>query len=350
MKKVCFVHFSVNPGGIEVLLPGIIKNLGEFKFISFVIRKPKLSGRNIYDGTQISRLYFGGGNILAPFKLFLFALHHRNLQFHVFNIGPIFLFILRTARVKNIIYSIHGTKYWKKKYFNRFKKALWHYNLRKNVIVTSNSSYSASVFKKEVKNISIQPIYNPFDISKYQISKKASSDHNKKLKIVYLGRLAKGKNLKLWIDIAANIINYRKDIHFEIWGIGPLHDELNEQIIHLGLEEKIILKGFSSTPEKVYQSSDLILFLSEYESFGNVAVESILCGTPVICSAIPSMTEIFADHPEFLVSLDENIKENVVKKINDLGHLQKKAQELTSVFRERFSAAKHYQKLRELYQ
>lgn len=92
-----------------------------------------------------------------------------------------------------------------------------------------------------------------------------------------------------------------------------------------------------------------MMFLSRYESFGNVAVESILCETPVIAGDIPSMKEIFYDFPGFLVDLNENTDGTVILKLQDLEHLNKMASLARQNFAERFSTVKHYKILRELY-
>ena len=109
---------------------------------------------------------------------------------------------------------------------------------------------------------------------------------------------------------------------FKIYGIGLLEKELIEYSKKLKIEDIVYFMGHCDNVTAAYHDSDLILFLSERESFGNVVVESILCGTPVIASAIPSMKEIFGDYPEFLIELDDNLKENILLKIRNIEHLK----------------------------
>ena len=56
-----------------------------------------------------------------------------------------------------------------------------------------------------------------------------------------------------------------------------------------------------------------MMFLSEYELFGNAVVESILCGTPVIASDIPSLREIFRNYPQFLVPADGRMGSDILE-------------------------------------
>ena len=95
--------------------------------------------------------------------------------------------------------------------------------------------------------------------------------------------------------------------------------------------------------------ADILLFLSEYESFGNVAVESILCGTPVIVSDIPSMREIFIDFPEFLISLDDNLNDAVLHKLDDINKLKELTLKARTQFLNRFSVEAHTTALDRLY-
>ncbi len=84
--------------------------------------------------------------------------------------------------------------------------------------------------------------------------------------------------------------------------------------------------------ENEFRSSSLLLFLSEYESFGNVVVESILCGTPVLTSDIPAMREIFSGYPYFIINGKTDLFREIDMKITNL----KKLKELTMKAREEF--------------
>ena len=92
-----------------------------------------------------------------------------------------------------------------------------------------------------------------------------------------------------------------------------------------------------------------MLFISEYESFGNVVVESILCGTPVVVSDIPSFREIFENFPEFLLTSPESLEESVIKKINQLDHLNYLVPKAKEEFSRRFSFEKHINRLKAIY-
>jgi glycosyltransferase involved in cell wall biosynthesis len=69
-------------------------------------------------------------------------------------------------------------------------------------------------------------------------------------------------------------------------GEGPLRPELEREAEALGLTERVRFIGLvnqSSLPE-VYRAADLLVVPSEYEPFGVVVNEAMLCGRPVVVS------------------------------------------------------------------
>ena len=61
----------------------------------------------------------------------------------------------------------------------------------------------------------------------------------------------------------------------------------NKQILDLGVQEN---------PEPYYQLADITLFPSRREGFGNVIIESMAVGTPVIASRIKGITDTIIDN------------------------------------------------------
>ena len=344
------IHFRPNPGGIELLMPSIIRSLPELRFKIFVIRPTGNAKQNVYaDQDDLSISYGSHNNSKAFIKLFFYALKHRKDIFHLYNAGPFVLLLLRFTGTKKIVYSIRGTKYWKKPWQKILRKISWSMGLGRNVRIIANSEFSRSVFLREVSNnYPIQLVYNPIYKSD-QESPAPKENPDKEIRIMYAGRLVKSKNLYKWLEIAGAIQTKNKNVKFEIYGDGSLKNELIEYSKQLKLSTSIQFKGFTEDINSAYRRADLMIFLSEYESFGNVVVECILCGTPVIASAIPSMKEIFQNYPNFLVELDDNLEKNVLKKVENLDQLKAIVPKAVEEFKKRFSMQQHIQKLDTIY-
>lgn len=67
-----------------------------------------------------------------------------------------------------------------------------------------------------------------------------------------------------------------------IVGDGPLRGELETQARELGIADDVILLGFVQDPYPYYMAADLFVLTSTAEGFGNVLVEALECGLPVV--------------------------------------------------------------------
>jgi len=74
--------------------------------------------------------------------------------------------------------------------------------------------------------------------------------------------------------------------HLIFAGDGPLREELGAEVRSLGLNGQVHFVGFANQTELpgIYCSSDLMVLPSEYEPFGVVVNEAMLCGCPVAVS------------------------------------------------------------------
>ncbi len=105
------------------------------------------------------------------------------------------------------------------------------------------------------------------------------------------------------------------DIYLAIAGRGPLQNSLQQQVIELGLEDNVNFLGF--LPDELlpvaYQAADLSIMPSQsFEGFGLAIVESLACGTPVICTPVGGMPEILEPFSPDLIT--ESIEVSAIAK------------------------------------
>lgn len=348
-NKILLVHYSSAPGGIEVLMPGIINMLPEKEFLVFVIRPPLKGYINVYQSTPQKVIYGSENNFIAAFKLWRFARGNKKSVFHGFNLGPFFLLLLRIAGIRKVIYSIRGSIYWHTSIQKLMRKFFWKLSFSDSFKFVANSEFSKETFSLftgyPLSNIEV--IYNPVGLCRLVFNNTVQKKSG--LRIIYVGRLTDGKNLYKWIDVAVLIKKKYPEAEFFIYGDGMLKGSLMNYSATTGIGNSIFFMGYNDQIVQAYLEADVLIFLSEFESFGNVVVESILCETPVIVSNIPSFQEIFSSYPEFLVSLDGNLEINILNKIGKLDFLKILALKAKSEFEVRFSMERHVNRLREIY-
>jgi len=85
------------------------------------------------------------------------------------------------------------------------------------------------------------------------------------------------------------------DVWLAIGGRGPLETQLKQQATELGLNDHVKFLGFLPDDQLpiAYQAADLTVMPSQsFEGFGLAVVESLACGTPVLCTPVGGMPEI----------------------------------------------------------
>src|SRR5262249_18290883 len=65
--------------------------------------------------------------------------------------------------------------------------------------------------------------------------------------------------------------------------------------LRLGVGERIVWLGARNDPERWYAGADIVVLPSRYEPFGNVHLEALASGLPVIASACAGGAEVIAD-------------------------------------------------------
>ena len=95
------------------------------------------------------------------------------------------------------------------------------------------------------------------------------------------GRLVSHKDHETMIR-ALSIHRKRFDSRLIVLGTGPLQQALADLVVQLGLTTSVDFLGFRCNVLPFFRQADAFLLSSRCEGFGNVIVEALGCGTPVI--------------------------------------------------------------------
>ncbi|UOE85837.1 glycosyltransferase [Vibrio splendidus] len=142
------------------------------------------------------------------------------------------------------------------------------------------------------RNTKVHTLHNPVPSCSFvdYVSSSPADWQGAKYRILAVGRLVKAKDYPTLLK-AIRILNQVIDVNLVILGDGALMSELLEQCENLGISEQVNFKGFVDDPKPYFISSHLFVLSSSREGFGNVIVESLGTGTPVVstdCNYGPS--------------------------------------------------------------
>jgi glycosyltransferase involved in cell wall biosynthesis len=112
--------------------------------------------------------------------------------------------------------------------------------------------------------------------------------------IIAAGRLAEAKNYPLLIDAVA-AVRERMPVRLAILGQGEFEPAMRQHIERLGLSDAVALLGFRANPWKFIAQADVFALTSRYEGFGNVLIEAMACGVPVVATASPGTRDIITN-------------------------------------------------------
>lgn len=105
-------------------------------------------------------------------------------------------------------------------------------------------------------------------------------------RIVSVGTLKEVKNHPLLLSAFAKL--NQPDAQLMIVGDGALRPSLEQHAANLNIADRVIFAGYQPDPTPFYHIADLFVLSSNYEGFGNVIVEALSCGTPVVSTNCPS--------------------------------------------------------------
>src|SRR5271166_2492436 len=115
---------------------------------------------------------------------------------------------------------------------------------------------------------------------------------------VTAGRLVPEKDHETMLRALA-IHRQRFDSRLILLGTGPLQPELGALVGRLGLTKAVDFQGFHINALPFFRQADAFLLSSRCEGFGNVIVEALGCGTPVISSRCEHGPAEILDHGRF---------------------------------------------------
>ena len=301
-KKILFVIPSLAGGGAEMVLLNILMYLDRGKFIPYLV------------------LFEGKGEYLSqvPADVIIYNLKKKN-RFHFFKIILLLAYkiypkikpdiVVSFLEYTNLVTLIAQKLSWIKPFvvitehshitislkYKRMKKLRTLlvkklYSQAYKIVLVSKGIAADLIKNYGIAQQKIQVICNGVDLKNIEQAIKESNisgiDENTPT-IVACGRLTCQKNYPLLLQSFAEVQN---QINSKILILGQGEERYSlEQLAHkLGIQEKVFFLGFQKNPFKYIAKSDIFVLSSSWEGFGNVIIEAMACGVPVISTRCPS--------------------------------------------------------------
>jgi len=152
----------------------------------------------------------------------------------------------------------------------------------------------------------------------------------KKRTVISVGSLTTRKGYVYLLEAIKKVLDRKKDIQFLIIGNGPEKIKLKNFAKKLNIADNIIFKDFVKNEDlpMYYSSSEFFTLATLHEGFGNVFIEAMACGIPVVSTNVGAVPEAVGEggilveprNPDKLAEAmlkllnDENLRQELSKK------------------------------------
>jgi len=200
--------------------------------------------------------------------------------------------LLVSAYGNNIFDPLWQSENWKHRIFKIIGQKVFR---RADAIQTDGDETVADLKKRYGEKVFWKPIV-PSNIEDFKIEKEKTAPP---IKVLFVGRLVKQKNLPLLISVMEKIKNseIKNKVMFTLIGDGPLRKYLLTEIKERGLTDLVDYSPRVSREEmvKIFTDHHLLILTSIYEGFAKVFMEAAATGLPIVTTQVSGVANVVKD-------------------------------------------------------
>ncbi len=148
----------------------------------------------------------------------------------------------------------------------------------------------------------ISVVYNGIDSDRYlsdpekrDVVAREFSGDSETLFILFASALLEWKRPEVALSVCAELVRRGVEVKLLMAGSGPMRTSLEAMAAKLGIEDHVCWLGHRRELQQVFQGVDVFLHTARGEAFGNVLVEAMACGIPVVATRSGAAAEVIEE-------------------------------------------------------
>lgn len=315
--------------------PSFVKALSFSSNVKRLLQREKFDIINSFDRTLYQDIYRAGDGV------------HREWRKRLLEITPNLL-----ARLSILLNPLHlSLLFLEKRIFQKdnYKKiiaiskkgkeeVIKYYGVRPEDIITIYNGVNLEEFHPKNRALFREEIREEFNIS------------NDEFLILFVGSGYRRKGLRYLME-AISLLKEEKALKVLVVAKGKKRPYLR-LARRLGREDKIIFTGGRKDLRKFYAASDLFVLPTVYEPFGNVCLETLASGLPIIVSRAGGAAEIITEGMNGLLLENPRDSRELAEKIRFTfdNRVRNKLSKNARILAENFTVDENVKKTLEVYQ
>lgn len=173
-------------------------------------------------------------------------------------------------------------------------------------VIAISEVIRAETLRYGIPDKKVTVIQNGVDIERFDVSDKVRASVRKRLGfkdddvvIGYIGRVEPHKNVG---ELVRAVEGLKGDAKVRLLVVGGGEALTNVKAAAIALKDRARFTGFVNYEDvpQYYAASDIIVYPSIYEPLGNVVLEAMAAGRPILASEVDGIPEIFVEGAGFL--------------------------------------------------
>ena len=171
----------------------------------------------------------------------------------------------------------------------------WMYNNMSEVATPTKSTAGKIVEQLDVRSDRVRVVRRGVDTQRFHPGHEDPSfwrNHGLQGRntLLYVGRVSAEKNLEFLTEVFQQLVDHGADIELAVVGDGPYRETMQQSLRDYPVAFTGYLRGEQLAA--AFASSDLFVFPSTTDTFGNVVMEALASGTPALVSNVGGPAEL----------------------------------------------------------